>query len=120
MRRGSFAVKDETFGNLDISVTAFPGDVGGLYANLNRWRSQLGLAPASPEELEAGLTRLTIDSKEAVFARFSGPNGTGLHVILEHAGDSWFIKLSGAEPLAMREKENFLNFARSFRFPDNP
>src|SRR5690349_3907522 len=31
---------------VEVSVTAFPGDVGGLLANVNRWRGQVGLAPA--------------------------------------------------------------------------
>ena len=40
---GSFSVP----GKGDVSITSFPGDVGGELANVNRWRAQVGLAPVS-------------------------------------------------------------------------
>jgi hypothetical protein len=45
MRIGSFAVKDGNDSSLDISVTAFPGDLGGLLPNVERWLGQIGLEP---------------------------------------------------------------------------
>ena len=42
----------------EIAVTVFPGNVGGLTANVNRWRGQIGLAPLAPAELEANLDHL--------------------------------------------------------------
>ena len=45
MRIGSFAVKDGNDSSLDISVTAFPGDLGGLLPNVERWLGQIGLKP---------------------------------------------------------------------------
>jgi hypothetical protein len=32
-------------GKAEVTVSAFPGDTGGLLANLNRWRGQIGLEP---------------------------------------------------------------------------
>jgi len=46
VRRGSYAVSGAE-GAGDVSITAFPGDVGGNLANVNRWRGQLQLAPVS-------------------------------------------------------------------------
>ena len=46
MRLASF---NAPYGNgiADISVTNFSGDGGGLKANVNRWRKQLGMEPQS-------------------------------------------------------------------------
>lgn len=45
MRIGSFSVTDANDSSLDISVTAFPGDLGGLLPNVRRWLGQIGLIP---------------------------------------------------------------------------
>jgi hypothetical protein len=45
MRMGSFKVDGPNAGSADVSITAFPGDAGGLSSNLNRWRDQLRLPP---------------------------------------------------------------------------
>src|SRR5688500_16131105 len=36
---------------VEVAVSQFPGDVGGLLANVNRWRGQVGLAPVTEAEL---------------------------------------------------------------------
>src|ERR1051326_4282743 len=36
---------------VEVSVTAFPGDVGGLLANVNRWRGQVGLGAVDVGDL---------------------------------------------------------------------
>src|ERR1035437_8538529 len=42
MRKGSYAVGDAS-AEADLSITAFPGDVGGEVANINRWRGHASL-----------------------------------------------------------------------------
>jgi hypothetical protein len=44
MRIASLKVDDQNGSELDISVTTFPGDVGGLLANVNRWIGQIDLS----------------------------------------------------------------------------
>ena len=45
MRVGSFKVNGPNGRSADISVTAFPGDAGGLASNVNRWRGQVQQPP---------------------------------------------------------------------------
>src|SRR5882724_4414392 len=45
MRKGSYRVPGPDGTDADLSITAFPGDVGGRLANVNRWRGQLELPP---------------------------------------------------------------------------
>ena len=46
MRKGSYTITGEG-GEADLAISAFPGDVGGELANLNRWRGQVQLPPVS-------------------------------------------------------------------------
>ena len=45
MRKATFGVPAGS-AEADLSITAFPGDVGGELANINRWRGQVGLDAA--------------------------------------------------------------------------
>src|SRR2546425_682214 len=50
MRKGSYAVPGDGGATADLSITAFPGDVGGEAANVNRWRGQVSLPPLADAE----------------------------------------------------------------------
>ena len=45
MRKGSYAISGAGGAEADLAITAFPGDVGGDLANINRWRGQISLPP---------------------------------------------------------------------------
>ena len=47
--------------DVDISVTTFPGDVGGELMNINRWRQQIGLSPISIDSLDEHIVTKTIN-----------------------------------------------------------
>ena len=51
MRLASFDAFDANNKISDISITMFPGNVGGIENNVNRWRKQIGLTEQSLEEI---------------------------------------------------------------------
>ena len=114
MRKGSYAISGSE-GAGDLSITAFPGDVGGNLANVNRWRGQLQLPPVTDltgavQPLEAnGLNMLVFDAA----------NGGGriLGAIVPRPGETWFFKLTGPDALVAREKPAFLDFLRTVKAP---
>jgi hypothetical protein len=117
MRRGSYAVKDGHGAVADLSITAFPGDTGGLQANLNRWRGQLGLSPldgsgpaAGIEALEAGDLHFQVVDLAGTAA---GTPTRILGAILPFQGETWFFKLTGPEVLVAQQKPAFLAFLRT-------
>ncbi|HKJ89682.1 MAG TPA: hypothetical protein VJ960_01015, partial [Oceanipulchritudo sp.] len=61
----------------ELSVSAFPGDVGGQLANINRWRRQVGLGPLSEEAAADFIRDITVSGIEGWQVDFSGPAGTG-------------------------------------------
>lgn len=103
----------------ELAVTAFPGDVGGNLANVNRWRQQLALPPIGESELGAALQHLDVGSLHVDVVELVGPGGASaqrvLGAIVPYAGATWFFKLTGPDALVARERERFLGFVRSIR-----
>ena len=116
-RIGSFAVKGEGDALLDISVTTFPGSMGGPMANLNRWRGQLGLdAAEGPVENLEYVTVREVGGRPAHFVELlGGERGMLAVMVLDEAG-SWFVKAMGDGALAKAQKANFVAFIDSMRF----
>jgi hypothetical protein len=120
MRKGSFSVKGAG-AEADLSITAFPGDTGGLHANLNRWRGQVGLPPASPAELDAALQHVDGQGLHFEVIDLVGTGGNAptrlLGAITNYNGNSWFFKLTGPDALVAGEKPAFLAFLQTVKTP---
>lgn len=121
MRRATLLIDD---GPLAVAVTSFPGDVGGLAANVNRWRRQLGLPPVPEERLPDFVSEMTVAGKGVLLVDLLGPpSGSSvptqrtLTAVMMHQGESWFFKMSGDAPAIERHRPAFLDFVQSLRFP---
>jgi hypothetical protein len=113
VRRGSFT----TGAGAEVAITAFPGDVGGVLANVNRWREQAGLAPVD----DAGLGQATaaLDSNGLHFLVLDASDGSTPMVaaLVPWGGGTWFFKLTGPPEAVSRSKAAFLAFLRTVRTP---
>lgn len=105
-------------GKVEVTVTAFPGDVGGELANVNRWRGQIALPPIE----EAGLikARQSLVSKAGMVALydFTSEDGKKTRLIAGtiFASDStWFFKLMGDDEPASAARPAFVSLLRSLR-----
>jgi hypothetical protein len=120
MRKGSYGVPGDG-GECDLSITAFPGDVGGELMNVNRWRGQVGLPPIRQEELEASVNRLEANGLRFTVVELAPGAGAGgkamLGAIVPFGGSTWFFKLMGPVPSVQAAKPAFLEFLRSVRAP---
>ena len=120
MRKGSYAITG-TGGEADLSITAFPGDTGGLLANLNRWRGQISLPPLASGELEASLLHLDANGLHFDVVDFVGTaNGTPTRLIgavLSRPGETWFFKLTGPEATVAAAKADFFAFIQTVKAP---
>jgi hypothetical protein len=122
MRRATFAIAGDGGASTELSVTAFPGDVGGELANLNRWRSQLQMPPVGEAELAAAVTRREHnDLKFGIVDLASGAQRT-LGAWVPFEGSTWFFKLGpGPDALVAREKNAFLAFVATIKHaPEHP
>lgn len=122
-------------GNPDAAVTVsiMPGEAGGLVANVDRWRQQVGLGPANQADLDALETRLVLGAPASyldVRGRFVGmgdedvPDARLVGLIQtfdagsptgESAPFTLFIKFTGPAALVAEELEAFDMFVASLR-----
>jgi len=115
MRKGSYALKaDGMTGEADLAITAFPGDVGGDLANLNRWRGQVELPPVAQVQFESSVTRLERNGLKIIVADILGTAGGKptriLGAMIPHGGATWFVKLMGPDAIVVKEKAAFSAF----------
>ncbi len=94
------------------------GDGGGLAANVNRWRGQLGLPPIT----EVLTTSIEIAGGKAEVVDMSGTDAkTGqpsrlVGAIVPQTGQTWFYKLMGAGAVVERENDAFIKFVQSVKY----
>jgi len=113
MRTASFKVSNPEGGTLDISVSSFPGVVGGLLANVNRWIGQVDLAPVSQSSIDKYCSTKTFAGHQGHFVEAYGKEKAVLAGILFLEKESWFFKLIGDRTLAEKEKISFTRFLDS-------
>jgi hypothetical protein len=119
MRKASYEVGASEGTAADLAITAFPGDVGGDLANVNRWRGQLALAPIPEAELPAALTNLTANGLAMKIVDLTGGDANNpqrmLGAIVPHAGATWFFKLTGPAAVVAKAKAAYLDFLRTIK-----
>jgi hypothetical protein len=119
MRVGSFKVDGANGASADVSVTAFPGEAGGLGPNLNRWRGQLQLPPLRDDELGSAIQQIEIENVPTWLADFqtaaNNPKPSRiLGAILQTSDRTWFVKMTGPPELLELQRQKFLDFVHSF------
>ncbi len=119
MRKGSFTLAGEAGATADLSITAFPGAVGGELANINRWRGQVGLPPITDAELPAAATRFTANGLPFTVVDLAGADLANPQRILggmtPYEGAMWFFKLTGPDALVAKAKPAFLDFLKTVK-----
>jgi hypothetical protein len=122
MRVASFRIKGEGSKLGDVSVVPLPGAAGGILANVNRWRGQVGLAPVSEAELGNLAQKVVIAGHPGELYEQAG-QGTGsgeptriLAAILMHDEVAWFFKVTGDDQLVAQQKPAFVEFLKSLTF----
>jgi hypothetical protein len=121
MRLGSFKVNGPDATSADVSVTAFPGDAGGLVSNVNRWRGQLELPQLEENQLRQTIQQTEIQGTPAYLvdlqtaANSSKPSRI-LGAVMERPDRTWFVKMTGPPALLENQRQKFFDFVSSFQF----
>jgi hypothetical protein len=106
---------------VEITVTPFGGGAGGLLMNVNRWRGQVHLPPASDDELKSLLSPYRVDGRPAQMVRLFSPKSADpplaiVAVVADRDDATWFFRMSGAPELAEEQQSNFDKFMASIKF----
>ena len=118
IRKANFKI-DNASGTAEVSVTVFPGDVGGTLANINRWRQQISLSPIDQASLKENISPIIISNHQGYFTKLEGNTESILGGILPFHGSTWFIKMQGDILVIEEEVDTFKSFLSSIRIEDN-
>ena len=104
-------------GTAEVTVSKFPGETGGMVANINRWRDQLGLSALPDAEARKSTEMLEVGGKKnSYLVDIKGTNkrtskaARMVAVGVPYEGQTWFFKLLGDEALVEKEKDAFIRF----------
>lgn len=121
MRIANFTLSSDE--RVECYLTLLGGEAGGLTANVNRWRGQMGLAPLAPDEVASMETFNLLGRRAAqldLVGTWSGMGGGAseagwrmLGLLAVSAGGSSFLKMVGPEKVVAAEKDHFLELAAS-------
>lgn len=106
-----------------VNVSTSAGDGGGVSANANRWRGQLGLSPLSQSDLDKLVTSVDIDGGKAILVDMTGADvksGAKTRVVgavVSRTQQTWFYKLMGPAELVEQQKDAFTKFVQSVKYP---
>jgi hypothetical protein len=119
MRKGTYALTGEGGATAELAITAFPGDVGGEVANVNRWRGQIQLTPISEAEVAKAVLRVSAGGLAITIVDVANPSLSPpvrvLGAMVPFEGATWFFKLTGADALVAKEKSAFLEFVKTIK-----
>jgi len=119
----SFAVSGDAGAKAEVTISFLQGGGGGVLANANRWRGQIGLGPIESDQLD-GMTEslATLDGK-ATLVDFMGTDAkTGqparlVAAIVPHGENTWFYKLMGNGKVVGGQKDSFVQFVKTVQYP---
>jgi hypothetical protein len=102
---------------VEVAVTAFPGDVGGMLANINRWRGQVGAEAVTEADLGGFVSEIQQTPSKVSITSMTGADGRHLLGAIIDAGDgqTWFVKGVATTPEIDAIRPSFEAFAKSFR-----
>jgi hypothetical protein len=126
MRKAAFRVAD---GPREATITAidFPATAGPLVAdplaNVNRWRSEVGLEPLAADDLSAATEPITVDGLQAIYMEAIPPAALGeetadrgtLAAMATGNDVVWFFKITGDVDVVVAQRNQFRSFLQSIR-----
>lgn len=123
-RKGNYIAEGSDGKKAEITVSSFPGNVGGVLANVNRWRGQAGLSPITENQLEQSLSQMSVQGQAGqlvdIQPESSDPSAVYIvAAIFLYGGESWFFKMSGPQEIVSRQIAAFEELVNSLKFLDS-
>jgi hypothetical protein len=128
LRLAEFAVTDGPHA-ASVTLIKFPANEGSMIAdplaNINRWRSELGLSQITKELLSTATETIDIDGRPSIFAAMipdaakpeeSKAKDATLAAIVKVGGQIWFIKMKGEREVVKKHQDEFKSFLKSLKF----
>lgn len=117
MRIGSLTTPDGG----EASIIALAGEAGGVTANVNRWRGQVGLGTADEAAIKKSAQKGSSGLGEYQWFKIINDQAAdkAMLVAIVPAGDqTLFVKLMGGKDLLQKNETKFLALCKSIRRSD--
>jgi hypothetical protein len=112
MQVAKFALPSKDGASGEVSVSIFPNDTGGILANINRWRKQIGLGEVDEAALASVVAPLpNVDG--AFLVELANGNRKLLGAIVPRDAQWFFYKMLGDKEAVDAEQAAFVKFASS-------
>jgi hypothetical protein len=115
MRVASFGISEDGK-NADVSVIPLGGMAGGDFANVNRWRGQVGLPSLADDEIAKLAEKISVGAQPADLYDITGGAQRIIAVIFHRDDVAWFFKVTGDADLVEKQKPAFVSFLKSVQF----
>lgn len=105
-----------------VNISRSVGDGGGLAANVNRWRGQLGQTPWSEADLQKQTKEIPVASGTMTVIEMSGTDArTGqpaslVGAMMMQSGQTWFYKLMGDAKVVESQRAAFTKFVQTVKY----
>lgn len=118
IRRGAWRVSGTGGAQAEVTVTVFPGNVGGLLLNVNRWRGQIGLGDITEAELSQVVVNRVLGKENSQVVTLINPdNGrASITALVPHDGATWFFKILGDSSVIGAQSAQWESFLQSIHF----
>lgn len=108
---------------VEITFSTLRRAPGGLLANINRWRGQLGQDPIDDAALKQSSQTVKTAFGDAVMVDIEGlapagdatKDGRLIGAIAEQGNSAWFFKMRGNAALTAAEKDHFIQWMQSVK-----
>ena len=121
MRLASFEIPYST-GSGDLSIMELGGDGGGLEANVNRWRGQIGLDPLTKleikDEADNGVSQIGYYQLFRLI-NFKKNESAFLAAVFPLESRTLFIKLTASVDGILEIEKDFKDFCSSMKFENS-
>jgi hypothetical protein len=107
-----YTIGDGGGGQAAVNISTSPGDGGGLAANVDRWRKQLGLGEVTGDELAKSVTI----AGPVSFVEMNGAKAALVGAIVSQPGQTWFYKLMGDTNVVAAQKDAFVKFVEGVKY----
>lgn len=118
LKKGAWDISIPSAGRAEVSALVFPGDVGGDFKNVNRWRQQAGLEPWDQATFNSHKQPITVDGYAGIRVLLESPDSEQaiLGAIVPVGSNTWYFKMMGDRSVVLKQQDAFAAFLSSVSF----